>query len=82
MLFLVRTLSSSTRTASSRDVRISNRRPRAFVNLDKTRENFEAFLHKLRDARDRAKPARPCPMSDFWLIDGDEYVGRLTLATN
>src|SRR5712692_12078393 len=51
-----------------------------FVNLDKTSENFEAFLQKLRDARDRAKiPSDRVPMSDFWLIDDNEYIGRLSL---
>jgi len=51
-----------------------------FVNLDKTSENFEAFLQKLRDARDRAKiPPDRVPMSDFWLIDDNEYIGRLSL---
>lgn len=51
-----------------------------FINLHDLSENFEAFLRRLRDASNRAKitPER-VPMSDFWLIDGDEYVGRLSL---
>src|ERR1700682_4551455 len=51
-----------------------------FYNLHDISENFEAFLQKLRDTGDRAKiPPDHVPMSDFWLIDGDEYAGRLSL---
>lgn len=51
-----------------------------FIDLDRISENFEAFLRRLRDASNRAKiPPERVPMSDFWLIDGDEYVGRLSL---
>jgi predicted acetyltransferase len=51
-----------------------------FFNLQDLSENFGAFLQRLRNGDDRAKisPDR-VPMSDFWLIDGDEYVGRLSL---
>ncbi len=51
-----------------------------YINLDKISQNFEAFLLQLRNASNPAKvsPDR-VPMSDFWLIDGDEYVGRLSL---
>ena len=51
-----------------------------FFNLDKVSKNFEAFLQRLRNASKRAKiTADRVPMSDFWLIDGDEYIGRLSL---
>ncbi len=50
-----------------------------FFNLDKISKDFEALL-QLFDANKRVKttPDR-VPMSDFWLIDGDEYAGRLSL---
>jgi len=51
-----------------------------YIDLEKTSRDFEAFLRILRDAGDRAKvPPERVPMSDYWLIDGDEYVGRLSL---
>ena len=51
-----------------------------YINLDKISQDFEAFLLILRNASNRAKiPPERVPMSDFWLIDGDEYVGRLSL---
>ncbi len=51
-----------------------------FINLHNLSENFEAFLLRLREASNRANiPPERVPMSDFWLIDGDEYVGRLSL---
>ena len=51
-----------------------------FFNLDKVSQNFEAFLQRLRNASKRANvKSDRVPMSDFWLIDGDEYVGRLSL---
>ena len=51
-----------------------------YINLDKISTDFEAFLHMLRDASNRAKiPPERVPMSDYWLIDGDDYVGRLSL---
>jgi predicted acetyltransferase len=51
-----------------------------FIDLHNISENFEAFLLRLREASNRAKiPPERVPMSDFWLIDGDEYVGRLSL---
>jgi len=51
-----------------------------FYNLDKISKDFEGLLQILRDASNRAKiPPERVPMSDFWLIDGDEYVGRLSL---
>jgi len=49
-------------------------------NLDRISKDFEAFLQAMRDASNRAKvPPERVPMSDYWLIDGDEYVGRLSL---
>lgn len=51
-----------------------------YINLDKISENFGAFLQRLRNASKRANvKSDRVPMSDFWLIDGDEYVGRLSL---
>ena len=42
--------------------------------------DFGAFVQALLDQKDRSrlKPGR-VPGSDFWLIDGDEFVGRLSL---
>jgi predicted acetyltransferase len=53
-----------------------------YIDLDKisANRNFEVFLQRLRDASDPAKiPPERVPMTDYWLIDGDEYVGRLSL---
>src|ERR1700722_19750061 len=51
-----------------------------FYNLDTISKDFEALIQILRDASNRAKiPPERVPMSDFWLIDSDEYVGRLSL---
>src|SRR5579863_6626943 len=51
-----------------------------FFNLQDLSENFEAFLQRLRNGEERAKISPDhVPMSDFWLIDGNEYVGRLSL---
>ncbi|HEY6541636.1 MAG TPA: GNAT family N-acetyltransferase [Ktedonobacteraceae bacterium] len=49
-------------------------------NLDRISKDFAAFLQALRDGSNRAKvPQGRVPMSDYWLIDGDEYIGRLSL---
>lgn len=42
--------------------------------------NFEAYLQRLRDQQDRSKIApHMVPATEYWLIDGDEYIGRLSL---
>jgi predicted acetyltransferase len=49
-------------------------------DLDRISRDFEGFLQRLRDESDHAKiPPGRVPMSDYWLIDGDEYIGRLSL---
>ncbi len=51
-----------------------------YFDLNSIQQNFDAFLQQLRDWRDRAKvPPGRVPNIDFWLIDGDEYIGRLSL---
>src|SRR5260370_3227999 len=42
--------------------------------------DFGAFVQALLDQKDRSK-LKPgwVPASDFWLIDGDEFVGRLSV---
>lgn len=51
-----------------------------YINLDRISKNFAAFLQALRDASNRAKiPPERVPMTDYWLIDGNEYIGRLSL---
>jgi len=42
--------------------------------------DFGAFVQSLHDLKDRSK-LKPgwVPGSDFWLIDGDEFVGRLSV---
>ena len=51
-----------------------------YIDLDKISKDFEAFLRRSHDASNRAKiPPERVPMSDYWLIDGDEYIGRLSL---
>ena len=51
-----------------------------YINLDRISADFETFLQILRNASDRARiPPERVPMSDFWLMDGDTYIGRLSL---
>jgi predicted acetyltransferase len=42
--------------------------------------DFSAFVQELRDQQDRSKlkPGR-VPGSDFWLIDDNEFIGRLSI---
>ena len=49
-----------------------------YINLGTISKDFEGFLQILRDASDDIKvPPERVSMSDYWLIDGDEYIGRL-----
>jgi len=51
-----------------------------YFDLKSISENFDTFLQQLQDQKDRSKlPPHLVPSSDFWLIDNDEYVGRLSL---
>ena len=51
-----------------------------YINLPDLSANFETFLQTLRDAGERAKiTSDRVPVYIFWLIDGDEYIGRLSL---
>ncbi|GAC1564868.1 MAG: GNAT family N-acetyltransferase [Ktedonobacteraceae bacterium] len=48
--------------------------------LNKLTENFGAFLQDLQDKQNRSKiPPDRVPDSAFWLVDGNEFVGRLSL---
>src|ERR1700680_292668 len=49
------------------------------TNLDKISKDFEAFLHMLEESKHVNTSSNRVPMSDFWLIDGDGYAGRLSL---
>ncbi len=49
------------------------------INLDKISKDFEAFLHSLKESKHVKTSSNRVPMSDFWLINGNEYVGRLSL---
>lgn len=50
-----------------------------FINLDQISKDFEAFLHTLKENKHVKTSSNRVPMSDFWLIDGEEYAGRLSL---
>jgi predicted acetyltransferase len=51
-----------------------------YIDLERVSKDFEGFLQALHNAGNRAKiPPGRVPMSDYWLIDGDEYIGRLSL---
>ena len=51
-----------------------------FYNIRRISDDFEEFLQQVLDQKDQKKttPYR-VPTTDFWLIDGDEYVGQLSL---
>lgn len=50
------------------------------IPLEEITTNFGSFVQHLRDQANRTKlrPGR-VPSSDFWLIDGNDYIGRLSL---
>ncbi|MBA2286289.1 MAG: GNAT family N-acetyltransferase [Ktedonobacteraceae bacterium] len=50
------------------------------VNMRRVSRNFGHFLRYLRDLEDRRRirPGR-VPATEFWLIDDNEFVGRLSL---
>ncbi len=51
-----------------------------FLDLNSLAADFAAYLQYLQDQKDRSKlPSHLVPASEFWLIDNDEYVGRLSL---
>ncbi|HVB73609.1 MAG TPA: GNAT family N-acetyltransferase [Ktedonobacteraceae bacterium] len=51
-----------------------------FYDLNSLTRDFNAFLQKLRNQQERARiPPDHVPSSDYWLINGDEYIGRLSL---
>ena len=49
-------------------------------NLKRITENFDLFIQHIyaQEARDKTAPDR-VPNADFWLIDNDEFVGRMSL---
>ena len=49
-------------------------------DLNDLTNDFSAFVQELHDAKDRSKlkPGR-VPASDFWLIDKNEFIGRLSI---
>lgn len=52
------------------------------LDLDAARlaADFGGFLRGLRDEADRAKqPPGRVPQTTFWLVDGDEFIGRSSL---
>src|SRR5579884_1529809 len=50
------------------------------LNIGELEKDFPAYLRRLEDAKDRAKiPSDRVPDSTYWLIDTDEYIGRLSL---
>ena len=51
-----------------------------YYDLNSLTDDFGVFVQELHDAKDRArlKPGR-VPASEFWLIDDDEFIGRLSL---
>ncbi len=50
------------------------------VNVKRLSRNFGHFLRYLRSQEDprKVRPGR-VPATDLWLIDGDEFIGRLSL---
>lgn len=49
-------------------------------DLNSLTDDFSSFVQGLRDQKDRTKlkPGR-VPSSDFWLIDNNEFIGRLSI---
>jgi predicted acetyltransferase len=48
-------------------------------NLEMMSKDFETLLRIFEESKHVKTSPNRVPMSDFWLIDGDEYVGRLSL---
>ena len=49
-------------------------------DLNSLTGDFGAFVQGLHDQKDRSKlKSGRVPASDFWLIDDDEFIGRLSL---
>jgi predicted acetyltransferase len=49
-------------------------------DLQRITRDFEGFIRHLHDQRDRTKIApHLVPATDFWLIDNEEFIGRLAL---
>jgi predicted acetyltransferase len=51
-----------------------------YYNLNSLTNDFNTFVQGLQDQQDRSKlkPGR-VPSSEFWLIDDNEFIGRLSL---
>ncbi len=51
-----------------------------WLDLNDITTHFNTYLQHLKDQQDRARIApHLVPSSEYWLFDGDEYVGRLSL---
>jgi predicted acetyltransferase len=49
-------------------------------NLEQTRTDFAGFVRGLHTHKNAASlPPHLVPWTDFWLIDGEEFIGHLTL---
>jgi len=52
------------------------------VNAEQLGAKFEDLITRLIAAKDPANmPPGELPYEDFWLMDGDEWIGKLTLRT-
>src|SRR5688572_12172999 len=52
------------------------------VNAERLGEKFEDLIARLVASKDPANmPLGELPYEDFWLMDGDKWIGKLTLRT-
>jgi predicted acetyltransferase len=52
------------------------------IDAEHLRPQFEDLIRRLEQAKDPAHvPADELPYEDFWLMDGEEWIGKLTLRT-
>ncbi|HZU67854.1 MAG TPA: GNAT family N-acetyltransferase [Ktedonobacteraceae bacterium] len=50
------------------------------IDAENLNENFGSFVQAVLSRTDRSKlPSEWVPSSDFWLIENDEYIGRLSV---
>lgn len=49
-------------------------------DIGRISSNFEEFVQRMRDMHDKAKvPPNLVPMTDYWLVEDGEFIGRLSV---
>jgi len=59
---------------------IGSRRHYSDLDIDATRSNFSAYIEKLLSQREgKNLPEEHVPVTTYWLVDNDEFIGRVSL---